>query len=493
MVSAAGLADGSEAVQAQTKEALQHVPLSQLLIGSDSPWHTPQNLEDQYLRTLRNEPGNIAAVVQALCEVYPDSTREQLSTTLKANAIQFFGMEALTPEQLALAEAAAAASAASAASASAAAAKERPAVKDGPAEPPSASSSASASSSYYSCQRCRKKLFGLVNCCKGGGTDGSLFSAFRLITGAGGQAIGAIGSSYTYDALFTADAPDLVIAGFEGLFGAGGGSSALAGLIAGDLSVSSFITSLVPGPWTIAMLAIQLSGLLSCEQAEQILALYDRIPDALSDEKSLIGRLLIGAIQTALSGPLPNALLTLRRDHPGLRVHVAAGMSAELAQRVADGELDAAITSQPVRPHPAELVWSTLYEDRFWLLAPPQYAKHDARALLTELPFIRFDAQAWAGRMIASELRRLGVRVREEMVLDNKDTIVQMVARGLGAAVVALSDAVLTQLPPITRLPFGQPQTRRAVVLLEHQSRPAERFTQALADAVVESAMSISR
>ena len=121
--------------------------------------------------------------------------------------------------------------------------------------------------------RCRKKLFGLVNCCKGGGTDGSLFSTFSLITGAGGQAIGAIGSSYTYDALFTADAPALVIAGFEALFGAGGGSSALAGLIAGDLSVGSFVTSLVPGPWTLAMLAIQLSGLLSCEDAEQVLAM----------------------------------------------------------------------------------------------------------------------------------------------------------------------------------------------------------------------------
>jgi len=112
-----------------------------------------------------------------------------------------------------------------------------------------------------------------VNCCKGGGTAGSLFSTFSLITGAGGQALGAIGSSYTYDALFASDAPDLVIAGFEALFGAGGGSSALAGLIAGDLSVGSFVTSLVPGPWTIAILAIQLSGLLSCEQAEQILAM----------------------------------------------------------------------------------------------------------------------------------------------------------------------------------------------------------------------------
>lgn len=121
--------------------------------------------------------------------------------------------------------------------------------------------------------RCRKKLFGLVNCCKRGGTDGSLFSNLNLILGAGGQVLGAIGSSYTYDALFTSDAPDLVIAGFEALFGAGGGSSALAGLIAGDISVASFIGSLVPGPWTIAILAIQLSGLLDCEQAEQVLAM----------------------------------------------------------------------------------------------------------------------------------------------------------------------------------------------------------------------------
>lgn len=121
--------------------------------------------------------------------------------------------------------------------------------------------------------RCRKKLFGLVNCCSGSGVDGSLFSNLNLILGAGGQALGATGSTYTYDALFVSDAPQAVLSGFETLFGAGGGSSALAGVMAGDLSVSSFVEALVPGPWTIAMLAIQLSGILSCEQPEQILAM----------------------------------------------------------------------------------------------------------------------------------------------------------------------------------------------------------------------------
>lgn len=121
--------------------------------------------------------------------------------------------------------------------------------------------------------RCRKKLFGLVNCCSGGGGGGSLFSNLNLILSAGGQLVGAVGSSYTFDALYAADAPRAVLAGFEALFGVGGGSSALAGLIAGDVSVASFVQSLAPGPWSIAILAIQLSGILSCEQAEQVLAM----------------------------------------------------------------------------------------------------------------------------------------------------------------------------------------------------------------------------
>ena len=121
--------------------------------------------------------------------------------------------------------------------------------------------------------RCRKKLLGLVNCCSGGGVDGSLFSNLNLILSAGGQVIGAVGSSYTYDALFASDAPNAVIAGFEALFGIGGGSSALAGLVAGELSFTTFLQSFAPGPWTIVIIAIQLSGILECEQAEQVLSM----------------------------------------------------------------------------------------------------------------------------------------------------------------------------------------------------------------------------
>jgi DNA-binding transcriptional LysR family regulator len=181
---------------------------------------------------------------------------------------------------------------------------------------------------------------------------------------------------------------------------------------------------------------------------------------------------------------MADALIRLYRAHPRLRVHVAAGMSSELASRVATGDLDAAVVTEPVKPHPVGLVWTPLYEENFWLIAPPGYEKRAPRDLLSDMPFIRFDSRAWAGRMIARELDRLAWTVREEMVLDSLAVIVRMVEKGLGVAVAPLSTQDLAVLN-LTRLPFGEPQLRRRVVLLERQERASSRFCSALADAVL--------
>ncbi|MDI9850000.1 LysR family transcriptional regulator [Rhodoblastus sp. 17X3] len=227
------------------------------------------------------------------------------------------------------------------------------------------------------------------------------------------------------------------------------------------------------------------AGRIVLARAEEVLALYDRIPDALSDERALAGRLRLGVIQTALSGPMPDALIRLYRAHPRLRVHVAAGMSSELASRVATGDLDAAIVTGPVKPHPDGLVWAPLYEESFWLIAPPGHEGGLPQDLLANMPFIRFDSRAWAGRMIARELDRLGWTVREEMVLDSLAVIVRMVEKGLGVAVAPLSRQDLGSLN-LTRLPFGEPQLQRKIVLIERQERASSRFCSALANAVLE-------
>ena len=150
------------------------------------------------------------------------------------------------------------------------------------------------------------------------------------------------------------------------------------------------------------------AGNILLAQAEQVLALVDRIPDALSDEK-LVGRLRIGDPDRAVRPAARRVARAARASAAARACRPGCRPNSRTASRPANSMRR---SRRPVRPHPAELTWTTLYEDRL-AAGATDHAERDAVTLLDALPFIRFDAQAWAGRMIAAELRRIGVRVRE--------------------------------------------------------------------------------
>ena len=90
-LSAAGLTDSDEVVRTKSRECAACIPTSQLLVCTDSPWRTPQNLPDTYLRTLRNEPSNLPSVVVALSDAIGCDVVE-LGPLLKSNSTRAFGM-----------------------------------------------------------------------------------------------------------------------------------------------------------------------------------------------------------------------------------------------------------------------------------------------------------------------------------------------------------------------------------------------------------------
>jgi TatD DNase family protein len=99
MVSAAGIADlVEESVQLKARECIRAIPIDKLLTCTDSPWHTPQNLPDTYLRTLRNEPSNISAVYQALAEIHSqgdDSSSvsvKSIAEAVMSRSLEIFGL-----------------------------------------------------------------------------------------------------------------------------------------------------------------------------------------------------------------------------------------------------------------------------------------------------------------------------------------------------------------------------------------------------------------
>ncbi|RNF26999.1 TatD-related deoxyribonuclease [Trypanosoma conorhini] len=57
-----------------------HVSPSQILIGTGSPWNTPQNIPDAHVRTLPNEPANYKHVVSAIAAALTGEAKEQSGT-----------------------------------------------------------------------------------------------------------------------------------------------------------------------------------------------------------------------------------------------------------------------------------------------------------------------------------------------------------------------------------------------------------------------------
>ncbi len=221
-------------------------------------------------------------------------------------------------------------------------------------------------------------------------------------------------------------------------------------------------------------------GHAAVARAQEIVRLYDEMPATLAATGEIAGTLMLGAIPTTLTGFLPDALARLRTRHPRLRVRLIAGLSAELAAAVERGELDAALTTEPMERLSPDLAWTSVAEEPLAVIAPPGARGRDDKTLLESHPLIRFNRRAWAGRLIDAELRRRKIAVVEGMELDSLEAIARMVSRGLGASIVPARLASLPEAKRLRVVPFGKPPVIRVVGLIERPGTPRAPLIQAL-------------
>ena len=202
------------------------------------------------------------------------------------------------------------------------------------------------------------------------------------------------------------------------------------------------------------------------------------------DGDTLSGTLVMGALVSALMGAFADALWALKRDHPGLDVRLFAGMSREFAQKVAVGELDAAVVTRPPHVLDASLAWTPLYAEPMVLIVPRR--AHFALAktpqkILRESPFIRFDRQTWTGYLVRNALRQAGVKVRDEMELNSVEAIVELVRAGFGVSIVPrLANVAWTADRALRIVPVPGVDVQREVGLLERTSHQRMQATAAI-------------
>lgn len=152
--------------------------------------------------------------------------------------------------------------------------------------------------------------------------------------------------------------------------------------------------------------------------------------------EEIAGELRLGAVLTAITGLLPDVLSRFVGLHPKLKISVVPGVSTELYRQVIDGELDAALIVEPPFALPKTCDWRVVHTEPMVLIAPEKMRGRDARDLLTNEPFIRYDRKHWGGRLADDCLRAAKVQPRELFELDALGAIAVLVSRELGVSLV---------------------------------------------------------
>ncbi|MBQ5961601.1 LysR family transcriptional regulator [Massilia sp. ZL223] len=180
------------------------------------------------------------------------------------------------------------------------------------------------------------------------------------------------------------------------------------------------------------------AGRKAVPQIEDLLARFEALAGSDSHDE-LSGRVVMGALVSALMGSFADALWTIKRQHPALKVQLFGGLSADFVVQVERGELDAAIVTQPPRALASSLVWTPLYHEPMVLIVPrrPHFDLPDKPLdVLREAPFIRFDRHTWTGSLVKDVLDECGVGAREELELNSVEAIIEIVRQGFGVSIV---------------------------------------------------------
>ncbi|EPX76157.1 LysR family transcriptional regulator [Salipiger mucosus] len=213
-------------------------------------------------------------------------------------------------------------------------------------------------------------------------------------------------------------------------------------------------------------------GLQVLEMAKDILRREEDTKAALRGDQ-IAGTLMLGSVRSSALNLLPQAIVRMRHQYPALKSSLRVSLSSTLIADVAAGRLDAAVVAEHVG-FPQALRWSPFLREPLWLIAPQGTPERPPTELMRTLPYIRFRSAVPLANMIDTEISRMGMITQDIAEIDTIGAIVTCVRQGLGISVVP---HVALQEPEdlkLMRLPFGTPQVKRQIGLVERTVSPRE-------------------
>jgi DNA-binding transcriptional LysR family regulator len=149
-----------------------------------------------------------------------------------------------------------------------------------------------------------------------------------------------------------------------------------------------------------------------------------------------IGRVRLGTGATACIFLLPPILKELRDTFPNLELTVATGNTADIVKAVEENILDIGLVTMPVSRRAVDV--TPVMDDEFMLIAPRDMdlpARITAAALASK-PVLLFEPGGNTRRIADEWIAAGGVNLKPVMSLGSVEAIKELVAAGLGCAIL---------------------------------------------------------
>jgi DNA-binding transcriptional LysR family regulator len=184
--------------------------------------------------------------------------------------------------------------------------------------------------------------------------------------------------------------------------------------------------------------------------------------------------LRLGMIDTFASTVGPLLVRSLMDGSIAVRVSAYSGLVAAHAEALMRNEIDAAVTSDPMEGVD-ELNRFPLFREPFLLVAPIAWAdtlrNRPLEDLLFEHRLIRYSARSHMGAQIERHLRRLRIEHPQALSFDTSDSLLAMVANGMGVAIttpLCLLQAAIHR-PALEVMPLPATGVSRTITLVTRQ------------------------
>ncbi len=222
--------------------------------------------------------------------------------------------------------------------------------------------------------------------------------------------------------------------------------------------------------------------------AQELLMKYEAIlSNGAGKDGQLRGTVHVGALISSLMGSFSDALWAIRRRHPELDIKVYAGQSGDFAHKIANGQLDAAIATEPPDYMPESLMWTPLYAEPMILIFPKKpffILPTDCVSvpdILQQAPFIHFDQMTWTGILIRQTIKKLAVRVAISMEMNSIEAIIELVKQGHGISIVPkLANMNWAKSKELRYFDLSHTKIARRIGILERKFHHRKNFTDAI-------------